>query len=612
VSKRPRKRLSAPPAEPAAVTEEAAAGKAPQQGSHSSSSSGGGAPADPGISGLREMLSLDLRSIALFRILLGGIILLDLIWRLPSLEAFYTDFGVLPREMVTVAWHGAAFFGFHQYFSSVPGVLLLFLVNAVFAVMLLVGWRTRLATVVCWLFLISLQNRNPMVLQGGDVLLRVLVFWGMFLPLGAYLSVDCRSRRPQPGGEMQVFSAGTVALILQVCLVYIFTALLKSSDSWRTTGDAVYLALQLDAFRRPLGTLLLPHHGLLRVATHITLFFEAFGPLFLFYPVRNGPVRTAVVFSFWFFHLVALNLCMDVGPFPYICAVAWTVLLPAWFWERAASVWRRMAIPPPLRRRAEAFVARNLPHGDRPPYPTRLAWPLQAIVCLCLLGVLLWNLRTLDFKFWSRIFPRSANFLLEVPHIDQYWGMFAPKPTMDGGWYVIPGKLRNGTEIDLLRDGAPVSWEKPGDVIRSYRSERWRKYLMNLWDVRNSRYRLHYARYLARLWNRDHYGPEELCTFEICYMRQDSQRGFKPTLQPKKVVIWRHWCFPEFAPKPATAKSGPPTPITGPAVTVHVPAPSEGGGTVQPAPSPTPAGNGGAAEPVKQNNTPQKRGDTER
>jgi hypothetical protein len=32
--------------------------------------------------------------------------------------------------------------------------------------------------------------RNPYILSGGDVLLRVVVFWAMFLPLGDRYSLD--------------------------------------------------------------------------------------------------------------------------------------------------------------------------------------------------------------------------------------------------------------------------------------------------------------------------------------------------------------------------------------------------------------------------------------
>jgi hypothetical protein len=57
---------------------------------------------------LKETLGVDLRSLALFRICLGSLILVDLVLRSVDLQAHYTDFGVLPRgvlwEMYS-QWH---------------------------------------------------------------------------------------------------------------------------------------------------------------------------------------------------------------------------------------------------------------------------------------------------------------------------------------------------------------------------------------------------------------------------------------------------------------------------------------------------------------------------
>ncbi len=75
----------------------------------------------------------------------------------------------------------------------------------------------------------------------------------------------------------------------------------------------------------------------------------------------------------------------------------------------------------------------------------------QNIFALLFLAfVLIWNLNSIS----PEIFPipkivRATNLILRL---DQKWSMFAPYPLMDDGWYVIPGKLKNGTEIDLFQN----------------------------------------------------------------------------------------------------------------------------------------------------------------
>ncbi|MFT4730328.1 MAG: hypothetical protein ACI9UN_004852 [Granulosicoccus sp.] len=47
---------------------------------------------------ITRIFSLDFRSIALFRVLLGAFLLCDLLLRSVDLSDFYTDAGVLPRH----------------------------------------------------------------------------------------------------------------------------------------------------------------------------------------------------------------------------------------------------------------------------------------------------------------------------------------------------------------------------------------------------------------------------------------------------------------------------------------------------------------------------------
>ena len=121
---------------------------------------------------------------------------------------------------------------------------LMFGVGALAALAMLVGYRTRLATFILWLVVLSIQHRNILTVNAGDILLHLLLFWAMFLPLGAVWSVD-RARRaayqatPRPL-SMRFFSAATVALFLQIAFVYWFTALLKTGGDWREDGTALY------------------------------------------------------------------------------------------------------------------------------------------------------------------------------------------------------------------------------------------------------------------------------------------------------------------------------------------------------------------------------------
>ena len=201
-----------------------------------------------------EIFAADVRSLAALRIVLAVIVLVDLAGRARNLLAHYTDDGVLPRHILlgetgilrpSLNWIG----------GTTVVQALLFAITALAAVALLVGYRTRVMTVVVWVMVLSIQNRNPFVLTAEDALLRLLLFWSMFLPLGAWWSVDSLRGAPAPRVSMRVLSMASAGLFLQIAFVYWFTVILKSGPEWRIDGTAIYYALSVDQITGSIGQL---------------------------------------------------------------------------------------------------------------------------------------------------------------------------------------------------------------------------------------------------------------------------------------------------------------------------------------------------------------------
>src|SRR5262249_13883565 len=147
---------------------------------------------------MREVLGLDLRALAALRMLAALLLLASLADRLRDFTSFYTNAGVLSE---TIARNGARFepwdgVSWLHPFAWLPdpcGSACLFVIAALAAVFLLVGRQTPPACFLAWVMLTGIDNRNPLVIDGGDDLLRMLLFWGMFLPLSARWSVDARA-----------------------------------------------------------------------------------------------------------------------------------------------------------------------------------------------------------------------------------------------------------------------------------------------------------------------------------------------------------------------------------------------------------------------------------
>ena len=202
----------------------------------------------------------------------------------------------------------------------------LFVLAAVAAVMLCIGYRTRVATALSWFLLLSLQLRNPAVLNLGDHLLLMLLFWGMWIPWGSTWSVDSR-RRPRLKPGTQVLSVASLGLMLQIAAVYWFSYFFKTDPVWKD-GEAIYYVLQLERFATGIGAWILTWpQGMLQAMGKGVLYLEVFGPMLLFVPWKPAFFRIVAIGLFWAFH-AGLGLSIAIGLFPLVCMVAWMMLLP--------------------------------------------------------------------------------------------------------------------------------------------------------------------------------------------------------------------------------------------------------------------------------------------
>ncbi len=509
-------------------------------------------------------LGVDLRSLALFRICLGLILLCDLFVRAGDLGAFYTDAGVLPRASLTGEFQRSDWlYSFHLMSGGAFFQVLLFLVAAVAVGCMTVGYRTKTAAIVSFVLLCSLQNRNPFILQGGDALLRVMHFWALFLPLGRRWALDLRREGLPvgvcPSSPNLVVSVASAAILFQVAFMYWFTAGLKSDPIWWRDGLGVYYALNVDQFTTPLGTWMLRHEWLHRLLSYATWWLEALGPLLAFVPWRTAWFRMATIAAFIFFHLFGINLTMELGLFQWTSSAIWLLFLPGLFWDRLAPAGirkiRRVLAKIDATKRQKTWIRRSaavLKLGFRPEQPKRPKRPSRprmdgwkrfrvilhsAAAAVLFLYALAWNVRAADFDRYVKIFPRSVNWIGELTGLRQYWSMFSPKPMRDDGWYVFTGRKMNGDVIDL-RTGKPVTWHKPARVSATYKNQRWRKYLMNLRRKKHAGHRKLYVPWVVRQWNRRHSGADRVVAMQMVYVKETTTaKGTEPA---QKLVLWEY------------------------------------------------------------------------
>lgn len=483
----------------------------------------------------KSIFTVDLRSLAFMRQGIALTLIVDLILRFSDLEAHYTDSGILPLEALFRESWNRYFISVYTMASSWPLQAVIFLINFACVCCLLVGYRTRLFSIICWIFLLSLQNRNPLILQAGDDLLRMTLFWGIFLPWGYYYSVDSLQMQA-PDKPKQYTSLAGFAYILQVFYLYFFTAVLKSSPEWTSEFTALYYALSLDQILLPFGKLIYPYESLLKVLTAATYYTELILPFVLFIPFFHSFFRILFFTVFTMLH-IGIYLSLNVGLFPMICIASMLGLLPFLAIQKVHDALKmiRVHVRDFFKRllfifNNKAFYFKN--QGVSVPNESLLK---KFVVAFFMLYVLIWNVHTTGRL---KIFTKEYHWVGHLFKVTQFWGMFAPSVFKDDGWFVFVGKTAEGKEVDLNNHGSDVSFEKPYYVAGTYKNDRWRKYSENILFVSNSHFRLYYCHYLINNWNKNVPEGEEVKKLDVYYMKAVSLPDYKEEGPSKELLCY--------------------------------------------------------------------------
>ncbi|WGD37149.1 HTTM domain-containing protein [Lysinibacter sp. HNR] len=233
------------------------------------------------------------RTLAIVRIGFGAIVVAFLLVNLPvrdkiwgsgsnySWELFLAE-SRESREPSLFALSGAEGWGITLYFALL-----------VVALLFVLGLGGRATTVCFYVLLWSLQIRNPYVINGGDNLMRILVFYLVFAQVTARYSLDSLIRRrwfSRNGRVGRKTSLGTVAhntaliaCVTQVCFLYFASGLYKvQGEKWQN-GTALYYVLRTAEYNTwpELTSLIYQSPIVVVAATYGVVFAQLFLPFVL-------------------------------------------------------------------------------------------------------------------------------------------------------------------------------------------------------------------------------------------------------------------------------------------------------------------------------------------
>jgi hypothetical protein len=191
--------------------------------------------------------------IALFRIIYGALVIAMLALLQPDWLDWYGVHAWVGLPTALKLEPGSRVNLFSMIPQSDAWIEGLFWVTLGSATLLTVGLFTRVNSIIVFVCLTSIQQRNLYITHGGDTFLRLAGFFLIFGPAGAAFSVD-RLIRIRRGNEFRTIHARSPwaqrMIQLQLSFLYLVTFLQKIKGAPWLQGTALFYVYHLDEFRR--------------------------------------------------------------------------------------------------------------------------------------------------------------------------------------------------------------------------------------------------------------------------------------------------------------------------------------------------------------------------
>ncbi len=405
---------------------------------------------------LEQLFAIDLRALAALRILLGIFCVVFVFQQFAYAELLYTDNGILSRGM-NRQMLGDGFWSLMWFSGTYSNARIFLIATGVLAGAFALGYQTRVMNVALLVMLWSVQIRNPLVLTGGDVLLRMLLFWLMFLPTNVVWSIDSWQAEEKNSDHWKVANIATMAIMLQLVYMYFFTGLAKCNAFW-LNGDALQYALQLEMSVKPLGRWLMGYPWLTSLATYATLMAELLTVFLLFIP-RISHLNRGMMFGFFIALHVGIWLTMSIGLFSITAIVSWLVFIPSDVFN--------------------TFFGQPVGFSEQKFHRSPFALSNKLTNVAAGFFLVLVTLQNFAAALPSNVQNMGLNLLSRYTMTVQRFHMFATPPVFSP-WFEYNAQLESGQRVDIFYPERGNTVVKPESVYAYMQTQSWRRIHWNL------------------------------------------------------------------------------------------------------------------------------------
>ncbi|EKS8372819.1 DUF393 domain-containing protein [Bacillus cereus] len=200
-------------------------------------------------------------------------------------------------------------FTIYQFATSPLIFNILFYLGILVTIVYILGYKGRVISILFFLFTYSILQRNGLLQDGGDNLLRVLLIYMMFMQTTAYFSFDAKKfwEKRQNSVDEQKYrlsalfhNFAVLCCIIQVCILYFTAGIYQTMGDLWNQGTALYYIMQVNQFSMPLlKNILSGHEHALVIGTYFSILIKLAFPFLLF----NRKTKCFAVATIALFHL---------------------------------------------------------------------------------------------------------------------------------------------------------------------------------------------------------------------------------------------------------------------------------------------------------------------
>lgn len=258
--------------------------------------------------------SCDPRIVPLIRIGFALLLLIQLSIFWIDAHYWFTDAGVLRTDTAKGMLSETDWSLLYILPSTIEAVRLCLGIMMLHVILLLVGFYSRFQATAIFIWLVSFQNRNPIIMDGEDTVFRIFAFILIWLPLDHYYALRSTSITKSPV-SLDYSSAWALRLMqVQMTALYASTFLSKlQGNTWHDGSALWYVSRMTDNYGRFIPASLFDIYAVSAVATWGTLFIEAALPIALW--IR--PLRKWAILAGFALHL-GIEISMNLFLFQWI------------------------------------------------------------------------------------------------------------------------------------------------------------------------------------------------------------------------------------------------------------------------------------------------------